>query len=195
VSVSLHTLDVRLSAYTGCVSVNSYALDVCLAVNIHWMCVCQFTHTRCVSVSSHTLDVCLSVHIPWMCVCQLTYTGCVSVSSHNILWHLDSDLFSQHMLMVCLSFGQLFVFVIILYKSWNITQIYIFKIKYILTAAELLENCNFLLMMILLTSLATKNLKNLFCNIVVKHLMLKKFGLERYDAGRLGDRLHCYRGT
>jgi len=193
-----------LSAYTGCVSVNSYALDVCLAVNIHWMCVCQFTYTGCVSVSSHTLDVCLSVniigcvsvssHSHWMCVYQLTYTGCVSFSSHNIIWHLVSDLFSQHMLMVCLSFGQLFVFFIILYKSWNITQINIFKIKYILTAAELLENCNLLLMMILLTSLATNNLKNLFCNIVVKHLMLKKFGLERYDAGRLGERLHCCRG-
>jgi len=49
--------------------------------------------------------------------------------------------------------------------------------------------------MILLNSLATKKLKNLFCNIFVKHLMLKKFGLQTYDAGPLGERLHCCRGT
>ena len=101
----------------------------------------------------------------------------------------------QHLLIVSVSLGQLFVFVTVTYKSWNITQIHIFKLKYILTAPKIPENCNFLLMMILLTSLAIKNLKNLFCNIVVKHLMLKKFGLQTYYTGPLGVRLHCCRGT
>jgi len=49
--------------------------------------------------------------------------------------------------------------------------------------------------MILLIFLATKKLKKLFCNIVVKNLILKKFSLQRYDAGPLGETLHCCRGT
>jgi len=37
-------------------------------------------------------------------------------------------------------------------------------------------------------------MKNLFCIVVVKHLMLKKFCLQGYDAGSLSERLHCCRG-
>jgi hypothetical protein len=43
--------------------------------------------------------------------------------------------------------------------------------------------------------LATKKIRILFCKIAFKHLMLKKFGLQGYDAGSLGERLHCSRGT
>ena len=64
-----------------------------------------------------------------------------------------------------------------------------------MTDPKLLENCNLLLMMILLMSLAIKKMKILFCNIVVKHSMLKKFGLHGYDAGSLGERFHCGRGV
>jgi len=46
--------------------------------------------------------------------------------------------------------------------------------------------------MILLTYLATKKMKILFYNIVVKH---SKLGLQGYEAGPSGERLHCYRGT
>jgi len=114
-----------------------------------------------------------------------TYTGCVFVSLHNFVWNLVSDLYLQHLLMVCLSLGQLFVFFIILYKSWNITHIHIFKLKYIVTTPTLLENCSLLLIMIPLTSLAIKKMKILFCNIVVKH---SKLGLQGYDAGPSGER-------
>ena len=51
-------------------------------------------------------------------------------------------------------------------------QIYIYIID-----RNVLENCNLLLKIILLMSLAIKKIKILFCNIVVKHSILKKFGL------------------
>ena len=82
----------------------------------------------------------------------------------------------------------------VMYKSWNITQILVFKLKYILNNSKLLQNCNLLLMMILLVSLAIKRMKILFCNTIVKHLILKKWCLLGHDAVSLGERLHCFRG-
>ena len=38
-------------------------------------------------------------------------------------------------------------------------------------------------------------MKILFCNIVVKDSTLNKFGLQGYDAGSLGEKYNCWRGT
>jgi hypothetical protein len=80
-------------------------------------------------------------------------------------------------------------------KCWTNTQIPIFKLQYILRVPKLLGICNLLLMIILLMALAMKKMKISFCNIVVKHSMLNKFGLQGYDAGSLGERFHCLRGA
>ena len=107
---------------------------------------------------------------------QLYINVCVRWS--NFVWHLVSGLFLQHLLIVRLSVGLLFVFFRVMYMCWTVAEMTQFtKLIYIYDRYKLLKHCNFLLKTILLISLANNETKILFCSIVVKHSMLKEFGL------------------
>ena len=78
--------------------------------------------------------------------------------------------------------------------SLTIAQIPLYKLKYIYiyiyihtTEPKLLQNCNFLLKLIILLSLAINKMKILFCNIVDEYSMLKNLV---FTARTLGQRLN-----
>jgi hypothetical protein len=129
--------------------------------------------------------MCLSVNIHLMCVCQFTLLCLTSGFRFIFATLFNSESVSWTAVFLLYSLVEVLKY----YSNPHFhTKIYSFSPK-------LPENCNFLLYFLYYWLLAIKKLKNLICNIVFKHLMLKKFGFQRYVAGLLGEMLHFCRGA